>query len=204
MMEFNIHLRDARQLFIRPVENLFADNHHVCFLHSNADIVAGEVLRAEGQFFQVFAAPVLRRRQKMFDKTLAFVEGRHIDENLAFKSAKERLVDFPAKKVSRKKCFAKVKLTNQGMLVDPSTKTFSFSALSSPSSSERNSFFNRFEASCSVELRFAVKLSNSSMKIIDGAWYLASSNSTRISFSDSPRHFEIRELAAMLKNVNVS
>lgn len=90
------------------------------------------------------------------------------------------------------------------MLVDPSTKTFSFSALSSPSSSERNSFFNRFEASCSVELRFAVKLSNSSMKIIDGAWYLASSNRTRISFSDSPRHFEMRELAAMLKKVNVS
>lgn len=111
---------------------------------------------------------------------------------------------FPCEKTFSEKSLAKAKLTNQGMLVDPRTKTFSFAALSSPSSSERNSFFNRFEASCSVELRFAVKLSNSSMKIIDGAWNLASSNNTRISFSDSPRHFEMSELAAMLKNVNVS
>lgn len=90
------------------------------------------------------------------------------------------------------------------MFVDPNTKTFPSSSLSSPSRSERNSFFSRFEASCSFEHLFAVKLSNSSMKIIDGAWNLASSNNTRTNFSDSPRHFEIKVLAAMLKNVKVS
>lgn len=90
---------------------------------------------------------------------------------------------------------------HHGMFVDPNTKTFPFSSLSSPSSSDRNSFFKRFDASCSLEHRFVVKLSNSSMKIIDGAWNLASSNNTRMSFSDSPRHFEIKVLAATLKNV---
>lgn len=90
------------------------------------------------------------------------------------------------------------------MFVDPSTKTFPSASLSSPSSSERNSFFKRFDASCSLEHRFAVKLSNSSIKIIDGEWNFASSNNTRISFSDSPRHLEIKVLAAMLKNVKFS
>lgn len=99
VMELDIHLRDARQLLVCPVENLFADNHHVCFLHSDADVVAGEVFRAEGQLLHVFGAPVLRRRQKVLDEVLAFVKGRHIDENLSLESAKESLVDFPAKKV---------------------------------------------------------------------------------------------------------
>lgn len=98
-MKLDIHLGDARQLLVRPVENLFADNHHVCFLHSDADVVAGEVFRAEGQLLHVFGAPVLRRRQKALDEVLAFVKGRHIDENLSLESAKKSLVDFPAKKV---------------------------------------------------------------------------------------------------------
>jgi hypothetical protein len=39
------------------------------------------------------------------------------------------------------------------------------------------------------------------MKIIDGEWNFATSNKTRINFSDSPRHLEINVLADMLKNV---
>jgi hypothetical protein len=57
---------------------------------------------------------------------------------------------------------------HHGMFVDPKTKTFPPSSLSKPSRSERNSFFNRFDASCSLDVLFDVKLSNSSMKIIDG------------------------------------
>lgn len=60
----------------------------------------------------------------------------------------------------------------------------------------------RLEASCSPSPpRLDMRLSTSSMKIVEGAWCLAISNSTRTSFSLSPRHLDTIELAEMLKNV---
>ena len=49
--------------------------------------------------------------------------------------------------------------------------------------------------------RSAATASISSRNTVLGAWCLASSKSTRTSFSESPRHFETIELALMLKNV---
>jgi hypothetical protein len=43
--------------------------------------------------------------------------------------------------------------------------------------------------------------SSSSKKIVDGAWWRASSNKTRINFSESPLHLLTTDDAEILKNV---
>ena len=81
-----------------------------------------------------------------------------------------------------------------------------------PSISINNSVFMRLDPSCSATSPplFAKELepprrprieSISSMKMVLGAWYLASSNRHFINFSLSPRNFETMEDAEMLKNV---
>lgn len=71
-----------------------------------------------------------------------------------------------------------------------------------PSICMRSSVFIRLLASCSPSPPLAIiSASISSMKIVDGAWCLASSNSTRTSFSESPRHLLMMLLAEMLKKV---
>ena len=60
----------------------------------------------------------------------------------------------------------------------------------------------RLEASCSPSPpRLDMRLSTSSMNMVEGAWCLASSNNTLTSFSLSPRHLDTIEVADMLKNV---
>mmetsp|Transcript_10270 Transcript_10270/g.22796 ORF Transcript_10270/g.22796 Transcript_10270/m.22796 type:complete len:226 (-) Transcript_10270:650-1327(-) len=72
-----------------------------------------------------------------------------------------------------------------------------------PSICISNSVFIRLEASCSppspsLDVRME---SISSRNIVLGPWYLATSNSTRTSFSLSPRHLETNVEADMLKKV---
>mmetsp|Transcript_403 Transcript_403/g.823 ORF Transcript_403/g.823 Transcript_403/m.823 type:complete len:369 (+) Transcript_403:194-1300(+) len=78
---------------------------------------------------------------------------------------------------------------------------FSRSAVS-PSIWIKISVFSRRDPSCSSPPpRALMTESNSSMKIVDGAWCRARSNSTRASFSDSPRHLLTIVLADTLKKV---
>mmetsp|Transcript_58469 Transcript_58469/g.117394 ORF Transcript_58469/g.117394 Transcript_58469/m.117394 type:complete len:491 (-) Transcript_58469:407-1879(-) len=94
--------------------------------------------------------------------------------------------------------------SSQGMLDAASTNT-SASLLAKPSIWIRSSVFMRRLPSCSLPPsnppRCPMMASISSRKMVEGAWYLASSNSTRTNFSESPRYLLTMLDAEMLKNV---
>ena len=91
--------------------------------------------------------------------------------------------------------------SSHGRLEAARTKTCS-APESNPSICVNNSVFIRREPSCSpASPRADMRASISSMKIVDGAWWRASSKRTRTSFSESPRHFETIDDALMLKKV---
>mmetsp|Transcript_5386 Transcript_5386/g.13030 ORF Transcript_5386/g.13030 Transcript_5386/m.13030 type:complete len:228 (+) Transcript_5386:124-807(+) len=91
---------------------------------------------------------------------------------------------------------------SQGRLDAQSRNTWSSDEMT-PSSWMSSSVFMRRLPSCScpAERRWDIMASISSRKIVDGLWYRASSNSTRTSFSESPRHLETMLDAEMLKKV---
>jgi hypothetical protein len=76
--------------------------------------------------------------------------------------------------------------------------------VASPSIWIKSSVFIRREPSCSIPSlppRWLMMASISSKNIVLGAWYLANSNRTLTSFSESPRNFETIEDPDILKNV---
>eukprot|EP00116_Pleurobrachia_bachei_P008493 sb/3468755/ len=94
---------------------------------------------------------------------------------------------------------------SQGRLLAANRNTKS-SDLASPSIWTSSSVFIRRDPSCSFDPALLPPLwdmrdSNSSTNIVEGAWYLANSNSTRTNFSESPLHLLTMLLAEMLKNV---
>mmetsp|Transcript_70500 Transcript_70500/g.206770 ORF Transcript_70500/g.206770 Transcript_70500/m.206770 type:complete len:216 (-) Transcript_70500:483-1130(-) len=92
---------------------------------------------------------------------------------------------------------------SQGRFEAASRKTMSFSR-ARPSIWISSSVFIRRLPSCSPPPsppRALMMESSSSMKIVEGWWCRARSKRTRISFSESPRHFETTVEAEMLKKV---
>mmetsp|Transcript_32491 Transcript_32491/g.85829 ORF Transcript_32491/g.85829 Transcript_32491/m.85829 type:complete len:205 (+) Transcript_32491:596-1210(+) len=92
---------------------------------------------------------------------------------------------------------------SHGRLEAASRKTWS-PVLRRPSIWISSSVFIRRLPSCSPPPsppRAPMRESSSSMKIVEGWWCRAMSKRTRISFSESPRHFETTVEAEMLKKV---
>mmetsp|Transcript_19582 Transcript_19582/g.55206 ORF Transcript_19582/g.55206 Transcript_19582/m.55206 type:complete len:205 (-) Transcript_19582:122-736(-) len=92
---------------------------------------------------------------------------------------------------------------SQGKFEAARRKTWSCVSRSRPSIWISSSVFMRRLPSCSPSPppRALIRESSSSMKMVVGWWCRARSNNTRMSFSESPRHFDTTVEAEMLKNV---
>lgn len=77
---------------------------------------------------------------------------------------------------------------SSGLFVAPNNSTRSLFDEATPSNCNKNSFFNRREASCSSLLRLDSSASISSIKITLGWMYRAMPNSARTNFSPSPTY----------------
>eukprot|EP00756_Hemistasia_phaeocysticola_P048202 Hpha_TRINITY_DN22635_c0_g1::TRINITY_DN22635_c0_g1_i1::g.192678::m.192678 len=91
--------------------------------------------------------------------------------------------------------------SSSGRFVAPTTKILSSEPVPAPSSWTRNSFLRRRVWSCSPSERAVRSESISSMNITAGCLHDATANNARTIFSPSPTHFDISELALILKKV---